>query len=229
MKYAAVIFDLFGTLVDNFSLQEHRSILTEMASVLASSSDDFVRLWFDTFDDRVTGAFQSPEANIEYICRQLGVCVEDTQIKLAAQIRFDYTVRSMTPRPDAIEVLSHLKLKAYKIGLISDCSSELPTIWKSTPFAPLIDVAVFSCSVGLKKPDPRIYQMATNQLAVEPQRCLYVGDGSSHELTGASQVGMHPVLLRVLGEDNTDAHWIDREEWDGPVISSLKDVLNLLR
>ncbi len=228
MKYQAVIFDLFGTLIDNFSLREHQSVLAQMASVLSAPSDDFVQLWFDTFNERSTGVFPSPESNIEYNCRKLGIHPEDTKIKCAAEIRHDFTLRSMTPRADAIETLSHLKSEGYKTALISDCSSEVPVIWKGTPFAPLIDVSVFSCSVGLKKPDPHIYHLAISQLGVEAQNCLYVGDGSSHELTGASQVGMYPVLIRIASEDG-DKHQIDREEWDGPAISSLGEVLALVK
>lgn len=37
MKYTAVIFDLFGTLVDSFSLQEYEHTLTQMASALSVS------------------------------------------------------------------------------------------------------------------------------------------------------------------------------------------------
>jgi putative hydrolase of the HAD superfamily len=227
MKYKAVIFDLFGTLVPNMSLSEHRAVLTRMAHVLSAPPDDFAQLWFDTFNERSTGIFQSPHDNVEYICRTLGVSVNETQVKLATRIRFDYAVQSMMPRPDAIETLSCLKSYGYKTGLISDCSAEAPAIWKDTPFVELIDVAIFSCSVGVKKPDPRIYRIATDQLGVEPKTCLYVGDGSSRELTGAAQVGMHPVLLN-LPEDNPDAHQIDREDWNGPAISSLSEVLTLV-
>ena len=229
MKYQAVIFDLFGTLVKNFSIREHQSILADMASVLSAPPDDFAQLWFDVFDWRSTGVFHSPEENIEYNCRKLGIHPEDTQIKRAAEIRHNFTLRSMTPRADAIETLSHLKSEGYKTALISDCSSEVPVIWKDTPFAPLIDVSVFSCSVGLKKPDPRIYYLATSQLGVEAQNCLYVGDGSSQELTGASQVGMHPILIRVSDEESTNPYRINAEEWDGPAISSLSEVLALVK
>jgi len=231
MKYEAVIFDLFGTLVDNFSLREIRGVLTQMASIVSAPSDDFVQLWFDTFNERGTGVFKSGEENIEYICQELGVNAEDTAVKQAAQIRHEFAVRSLKPRGDAVEVLSYLKSEDYKTGLITDCSSEVPAIWEDIPFAPLIDVALFSCVVGIKKPDPRIYQLATEQLVVEPSKCLYVGDGSSHELTGASQVGMHPVLIRIPNLDTTDVHRIDTEaeEWDGPVISSLKEVLELVK
>jgi len=51
-----------------------------------------------------------------------------------------------------------------------------------------------------EKPDPRIYHLALERLKVKPQDCLYVGDGSSHELTGARKVGMHPVQIHVPDE-----------------------------
>jgi len=225
LKYQAVIFDLFGTLVDNFSVQEHESVLTEMASVLDVPPDKFIRLWYDTFSQRATGALSSPEANIDYICQKLGMHVADANVEFAAQIRFNYTVRAVTPRAGSVEILSRLKSKGLKTGLISDCSREIPKMWGDTPFAPLVDVAIFSCVAGMRKPDPRIYQIATERLGVRPQSCLYIGDGSSRELTGALNVGMHPVLLRT---EDSDAHQIDREDWKGPTISSLKEILVLL-
>ena len=182
MKYEAVIFDLFGTLVPNMSLSEHRAVLTRMADVLSAPPDDFMQLWFDTHNERMTGIFQSPNDNVAYICRTLGVSVDETKVKRATRIRFDYCVQLMVPRSDAIETLSHLKYEGCKTGLISDCSAEIPAIWKDTPFVKLIDVAIFSCLVGVKKPDSSIYRMAAKQLGVEPQNCLYIGDGNSHEL-----------------------------------------------
>ena len=228
MKYQAVIFDLFGTLVENFSIREHEGVLTEMASVLAAPPDEFIRLWIDAFHQRATGVLPTPEAEVEYICQKLGTHAAEDKVKLAAQIRTNYTVRSLTPRTDSAETLSQLRAKGLKTGLISDCSREVPALWGNTPFASLFDVTVFSCSVGMRKPATRIYQIATEKLGVEPHSCLYIGDGSSRELTGASQVGMHPVLLRVPDKENTDFHQIDREDWEGPAISSLSEVLTLL-
>ena len=229
MKYEAVIFDLFGTLIDNFSRPEYESVLAEIASILGAPPDEFVQLWLDTFPERTTGVLPTPLANIEYLCQKLNISVTDAQIEHAIQVRLDLTVRTMKPRQGSVEVISQLKSEGYKIGLISDCSGEAPMVWNDTPFAPLFDVTVFSYRAGIKKPDPRIYRMATDQLGVKPSACLYIGDGSSTELTGALQVGMHPVLIRIPDEA-VDAHFIDREEgWNGPVISSLQEVLNLVR
>lgn len=229
MKYKAVIFDLFGTLIYKFPLQEHMHILGKMASVVSVPPDDFIRLWFDTFDERGLGIF-SIKTNVEHICRKIGVKPENDQIELAAHLNLEYAVRTINPLPDAPQVLSYLKSQGYKIGLISNCSSSIPNILKNMPFAQMIDVALFSSLVGMQKPDPRIYHLAVEQLAVEPKDCLYIGDGDSQELTGASKVGMQPVLLRLPSEDDTDVHRVDteRDVWDGPVISSLTEVLTLI-
>lgn len=75
------------------------------------------------------------------------------------------------------------------------------------------------------KPEPRIFQIAIERLAVEPGDCLYIADGIGQELTSASQIGMQAVLIRVSGEDSYDPY---REDWNGPVISSLTEVLDLV-
>ena len=54
------------------------------------------------------------------------------------------------------------------------------------------------------------------------------GKSAGRELSGALAVGMHPVLIHDPGE-SVDAHYIDREDdWKGPRISSLREVLNLI-
>jgi len=228
MKYKAVIFDLFGTLVPCLSLQEHRKVMEQMAMAISVPSEDFTRLWMDTSYEREIGIFRNKEANFEHICYRLGVPVDYTQIKLAAQISSDVTKRLMKPRTDALEVISQIRSEGYKTGIISNCASDVPSIWEGTPLVPLIDVAIFSCVVGLAKPAPDIYHLTTEKLAVEPRSCLYIGDGASHELGGASQVGMHAVLIQVPDAEVNNPYRNTAEEWDGPVITSLTGVLALV-
>ena len=228
MKYKAVIFDLFGTLVDYFTRQNNISLLTEMAVVLSLPKEDFIKQWSDSFDLRATGTLATCEENIEYVSKKIGLPVENAAIKEAIRIRFKFTRRSLIPRIHSIEILSHLKKENHKTGLISDCSVEVTAVWKGTPFANLIDVPVFSCEVGVKKPDPHIYYMILEKLRVKPQDCLYIGDGSSRELGDALQVGMYPVLIRVPYKTSEDSARIGEEDWEGTVISSLKEVIDLI-
>jgi putative hydrolase of the HAD superfamily len=225
VKYKAVIFDLFGTLVYQATWSTQQSVLNQMASVLSISPEDIKKQWSDTFDARMKGEFPDYQANIKFICRQLDIPFNDSQIELASQVRVEMVKKEFTPREYALEVLTILKAKRLKTGLISDCSYPVPDIWPDTPLALFIDEVVFSCEVGIKKPDPRIYQITVDKLAVKPEECLYVADGIGQELASASKLGMHAVQILLPDEDGYDPY---REEWDGKVISSLREVLNLL-
>jgi len=200
-----------------------------MAKALSAPVDNFTRMWASTFSDRATGLFETIEANIEYICGALGCPVIDAKIKAATDIRLRFVQRTLKPRLGILNVLKQLKADGYKIGLISDCSPELPNLWPSTPFALLIDATVFSCQEGVRKPDPRIYRFACQRLGVTPHDCLYIGDGSSRELTGAAAVGMQALLLRVPYEDTHDTYHIDMDEWAGPSISDLRDIVAFVK
>ena len=227
MKYEAVVFDLFGTLAHNFSSRGYGDALARMASALSLPSDDLRQAWFGTSRERNTGASQSCRGDVEYICRKLEATADEEQVEAAVQARLDYIRHVMTPQPGAIKVLSGLKERGFKTGLISDCTHEIPTVWPETPFAPLFDTAVFSCLVGMRKPDPQIYLLATEQLDVRPEQCLYVGDGGSQELSGALAVGMHPVLIRP-DADSAEPHLSAREKWHGPEVSSLTEILAMV-
>lgn len=227
-QFGAVIFDLFGTLVPNFSMLELERVLCEMAALLSAPPQHVVRLWLETFPQRAVGTFRTIGANIAHICRTLDVDVEEGLVSRAADLWLALERRALIPRDDAIETLSRVREAGLKIGLISDCSHPLPEVWPDTPFARLIDVPVFSCEVGVRKPDPRIYHLACNRLGIRPECCLYVGDGGSEELTGASRVGMHAVLLRAREEARHQSVRYDADVWHGPSVSTLSEIIHLL-
>jgi putative hydrolase of the HAD superfamily len=177
MTYDAVIFDLFETLIDSFSFQDYERSLSAMAATLGVPNEDFHHLWRETSGLRGMGGFATIDANLDCICEQLSLKIAAARVVAASRIRFDLTRRTLAPRWDAMPTLARLKAQGYKIGLISDCSPEVPRLWPETPLAPLVYVPIFSCQVGLKKPDLRIFRLACQRLHVISQRCLYVGDG----------------------------------------------------
>jgi len=229
MAYRAVIFDLFGTLIRNFSRSEYRAVLDDMAALLGAPAEEFARAWFDTFPERNLGLSATAEGDIVRVCHQLSVFPLPAHLTAAAKLRIDLTRRYLVPRDGAREVLGTLRTRGLRLGLITDCTAEAPLLWPESPLASLFDTAVFSCVEHVKKPDPAIYRIACERLGVTPQECLYVGDGSSRELTGARQVGMRPVHLRPPGEDAEDVHRVDVDAWSGEAIRALAEVLALVQ
>ncbi|HEX8650592.1 MAG TPA: HAD family hydrolase [Pyrinomonadaceae bacterium] len=227
MRYRAVIFDLFGTLVDSFQVEEYEAVLSQMAQVLGLRSSDFGRLWRETLPERERGEYPSAHDNIRYICSQLHSNPTASGVHAAVQLALEYSRQTFIPRLEAVEVLSRLRNQGLKIGLISDTNWFTPMLWPSSPLAPFIDAPVFSVNIRTRKPEARIYHYACHQLGVLPQDCLYVGDGGSNELTGASQVGMDALKI-VIAEDGIQAYRPNADEWVGRQINSLGAVFDVL-
>jgi putative hydrolase of the HAD superfamily len=218
MKYKAVIFDLFGTLVYKFPVDESIKVLQEMAEVLNVPQNEFVRLWFSTFSERHSGCFPDLDADIDYVAQRLGAQPDSQQIKTAARINLEYVSTHIVPRPGAVFLLEYLRSNTYKIGLVSNWSDEVSSVWRDIPISKYFDVSIFSCKAGIMKPDPRIYQMALEQLSVRAGECLFIGDGDSSEMNGAVEVGMDALLISDK----------KREDWTGRTIYSLEEVITLL-
>jgi len=228
MKFKTVIFDLFGTLVDDF-VSSVGQMHQEMATALALPYEQFIRLWGQTAKLRIIGAFDTVEANIKYVCDTMNVHPGAEQISNAVEIRMKYIRQALQPRPDAVTTLRQLKEQSYKIGLLSNCSIEIPILWPETTFANLVKSPVFSSREHLKKPDPRIYHLACERLGATPENCLYIADGEDHELAAAAKVGLHPVLIRTSVQKTSGGSHQEAREWQGTTIAGLAEVLNLVK
>ena len=227
MKFEAVIFDFGGTLVRSLPWAEYEETTEEIAEILSVPRDEFVRLYFQHAERPGKGEFTSYQDYFRYIANLLELTPTDRQLDNAAENLFNSTRKMVEDiRPDAVELLSWLKSQGYRTGLISDCWPDIPELWNETPFAPLIDMPIFSCYVGTNKADIRIFQMAVENLDVSPECCVYVADGMRSELANAAKLGMHAIQIYVPEEIDTAPI---REEWNGPTISALSEIKELLR
>ncbi|HSW57696.1 MAG TPA: HAD-IA family hydrolase [Dehalococcoidales bacterium] len=228
MAYRAVIFDLFGTLIPSFGVNDYDRIISRMASAAGCPLKSFQTEWHGSFKASILGQYPSLSDRLIQIVRKLGLPVIESKIEEAARIFYDYHLSTLLPRPEAVEVLQNIKKRGLKTGLITDCSPETPAEWSKTSLAGYFDAAVFSCLEGIKKPDPRIYQIAIDRLEVLAGDCLYVGDGSSRELSGAEAAGLKAVQLFIPEERHSDVFRVDLEHWEGRTINSLSQVVRLL-
>lgn len=187
-----------------------------MKRSLARHIDDFERVWGTTYDRRQVGSIA------EYF-RGLGL--DDDAVAQCVRVRSDFTQAALVPREGAVETLEELRRRGFKRGVISVCSSDVEEAWDETELARHVDDVVLSCSVGLTKPDPRIYELACRRLDVQPEECLFVGDGANDELAGAERVGMKAACILRPGAG--EALWPEARGWE-PTVSSLPEVLELL-
>lgn len=97
--------------------------------------------------------------------------------------------------PSLLEVARVVRGRGLRTALVSN---SVPVQIPGTEDA--FDAAVFSGdpAVGAAKPDPLVYRIAAQRIAVEPERCVFVDDVREHVL-GAVRLGMVGVHHRDPG------------------------------
>ena len=102
-------------------------------------------------------------------------------------------------RPEMVEALKRIKTQ-FKTGCITN---NLPAnaigslTGRSLYIAEvmvLFDHVIESAKIGLRKPDPRIYQMMVETLKVDPNNCVYLDDLGVN-LKPARQMGMTTIKV----------------------------------
>jgi putative hydrolase of the HAD superfamily len=217
LKHRAVVFDLWQTLVP-LPPESLQALYAEMADAVGAPREEFAAVWLSGRTSRDTGALGD---SVRWVLDQLGL---DGDPQVIIGVRQDWTRGALVPRPDAIPTLVRLRERGLQLGLITVCSTEVAELWESSAFSGRLDATVFSCEVGIAKPDPRIYELCCERLGVRAEDCLFVGDGGNDELPGAERVGMTAVQLRAPGEELTEPG----KEWRGRSIERLEEVLELL-
>ena len=207
----AVIFDLWETLIDWD--QDAAAQMVDRIDALVGPG----------FRDRW---YQQPNrylAPVRTVLAEAGV--PDAAMDEVCEIRLDYVRHCLVPRAGAVATLGELRERGHPVGLITVCSQDVETLWPESEFAGLFDAEVFSSRLGIAKPDPRIYQHCCELLGIEPSAAVFVGDGANDELGGARRVGMDAILIHRAGEEPP---WPELRDWDGPRVTSIPAVLDLL-
>jgi putative hydrolase of the HAD superfamily len=226
--FGAAVFDLYGTLVHEFPRAEFYEVVARMAARLGADPAAFGRGWDETAVERQTGVFPGVEENLREICRRLGIAPGAEPLSEALALRAAMYVRWFQPRRGALETLRTLKERGHPVALVSMCAPDTPALWRACELARYVDVEIFSSEVGLRKPDPAIYLAACERLGVQAPDCVYCGDGSYGELTGAGAVGMTAYLIRDPAVDPAAQLRPEGEDWTGPSVTDLRDLLPLL-
>ena len=187
----AVIFDLYETLVTEFNPDWRPSPST--AERLGVDQDAFDAAWRDAWPRRYVGGYDGFPSVLRDLCRRVGERADEAVVQQLYQERLVAKRRPLMRTEDAvIDMLRHLQDVGLKLGLISNCDQEEVAAWLDCPLSDFIADPVFSCDVGLAKPDTAIYRLACERLGVAPERAAYVGDGGHDELSGAAEAGLTP-------------------------------------
>ena len=121
--------------------------------------------------------------------------------------------------PDTISTLTHLKSQGLELGIISNFDTRLFSVLRGLGIADIVDTVTISSLAQAAKPAPKIFQLALDKHAVDPEDALHVGDSLRDDAEGARKAGLHAVLLNRAGTQQVA---------DIPSIRTLDELLPLL-
>jgi len=158
----------------------------------------------------------------------------DTGVELGAgqldeYLRAEHEAWAPARRPTAMSqsLLDAVRDRGLRTGLVSNTWESRPLLLGDLEEQGLrerLDAIVFSSDMGIRKPSPEIFRRALDELAVEAEQALFVGDRLRADIVGARGVGMR----------TAQAMWYRAEESDDGIEPDFRafthfDVLNIVR
>lgn len=182
MTIKAVVFDVYGTLVQIRNVTNPYAQLIRLSSAGRSNAVNFRR------------AIMTTPGFIECAVHNLGIPATIDEISRLKSL-LDKEVASVGVFDDVADALNDLKSRGVKVGLCSNLAEaySLP-IRELLPFEP--DAISWSFEVGAVKPEFDIYYDALIKLGCEPSEVLFVGDSLKNDVLKPRSLGMKALHLR---------------------------------
>ena len=149
----------------------------------------------------------------------LGVSVNDDMINYLSEAYIDYLTTFNHLFEGAIEILEYLQYK-YHLHIITNGFEEAQERkMQNSKIRSYFKTVTNSEMVGVKKPNPKIFNYALNSAEANPNESIMIGDSLEADIAGAQKVGM-----RTIHFDYKDIH-----NGDGNVrVKRLKALINHL-
>ena len=195
----AVLFDLFHTLVN---VRPEPDTGHTTWGLLGVSAEAWERALVADAPGRGVGRVRCPVEGIGALAREIDPTIPDAVIEHAARWRERRFAKALRePEPAVVDALARLRRSGRKLALVSNAGFDEIGGWSASPLAEHFEAAVFSCEVGVAKPDAGIYEHALSRIGVAPADALFVGDGGSDEHRGARRLGLRTAIVtRYLAE-----------------------------
>jgi putative hydrolase of the HAD superfamily len=110
-------------------------------------------------------------------------------------------------RPDMVELLDRVRSAGYKVAcLTNNIGGDHVTSERTATISDIMsrfDVVVESSKVGVRKPEPRFYEIACELLDVAPHECIFLDDLGIN-LKPAAAMGMTTIKVTSAAQAITD-------------------------
>jgi putative hydrolase of the HAD superfamily len=146
----------------------------------------------------------SPEASARFWTSVYGRMLDELELAasdgLAATLYEAFTdQRNYVLFDDVGATLDALEAAGLALGIVSNFEAWLEDLLGSLGVRDRFGVRVISGREGVEKPDPRIFTLALERLAIDARDVAYVGDNPEFDIAPAHALGMTPILIDRRG------------------------------
>ena len=190
----AVVFDLGGVFTDS-----PFEALRAAGEAKGTSADEALSVVFGPYDEDTDHPWHQAERgelDLEAAragIRRIGVerGIEIDLFDMLAYMSGDGGLRHVL-----VERVRLLRADGIRTGLVTNNVAEFRAYWRPMlPLDELFDVVIDSSEVGIRKPNPAIYQLALDRLGgVAPERAVFLDDYPGNVLA-AQRLGMHGIVV----------------------------------
>jgi putative hydrolase of the HAD superfamily len=98
---------------------------------------------------------------------------------------------------DTHSTLTTLQETGYRLGIISNAGDDwdVQVLIDNAGIRTFFEYINTSAAAGIRKPHPKIFQMAFDAMKISPNRAVMVGDTLGADILGAKNMGMHNVWI----------------------------------
>jgi len=214
-RLKAVFFDLGGTLIDLESdKSSHLKVLeaTKQRYGLDVTAADLHRGFVSYI-----GRFEAQQAKhwrpilelteeaFEEEMARMGIAVDTRDVQWFMKTYMTTYGRGIILARGAMDTLRGAKLLGIHVGILSDVDDDwAKLVLDNLRLRPLLDSVTTSQTVGVAKPNPRIFLAALKKAKCEPIEALHVGDSLERDVRGAKAIGMRAAHIGPQPSSESD-------------------------
>ena len=193
-----IFFDLGQTLIDERDFiayfdQKFLEILNGFGARIDQRNYHAVR--DSIIRDRKIGQGSVKELIIE-VCRLLSPPGYEKVIASKLEPQLKQGRRDLFRFFDDAKLTLETLSKRCKMGIIANQSEDILELIEKSGFNRFFTVKAISSSVKLKKPDPKIFDLALKQARRSPTECIMVGDRLDTDICPANTLGMTTIRTK---------------------------------
>jgi FMN phosphatase YigB (HAD superfamily) len=150
---------------------------------------------------------------------------------VAGKLSYDWTYRNnWALRPGIPEALDRAVERGLPLAVVSNtlCGAAHRDFLAKVGVGKLFAAQIYSDEAGVRKPNPQMIWNATDELAVPPEHCWFVGDSRRRDVACARRAEVAAaILMRSPRTDREEAGGEETSDWEavGEAATEQEDIL----